>query len=349
MPTACDNIIKYGCGENKAYKYIATDISEIKHEKDNSFYLNELSNNPIYSRKRTFLINRVDSKNRNGSYFLESDNCFKELGSEDEPCECLDTTEDTSTGELSESYETIDSVIYFLDIVNNIKFFKTTKHTITFNNISNDLAAFREPWGTNYYLKFKIKDAIVNKKIEYKLIVKDIEETLYSEENSYKPYSEENPLILLYPNPPSLVLPLDEDIKNYGFYDYNAGGPGGDWDGLAKEDGGKDYYNPEWCRNLGINNDIDTYITETRLLHLLTIDKETFDLVIGLTYDAAQFPIFNAAVDFEGNIFISCIIENKLTYNKIFTNTGLQLSPEQFCDKIPLGTSNTLFMPISII
>lgn len=347
MATACDNIPKFGCGDSKEYSYIPNEINKITHSKKNKYYLDNI-NYPLYSRTRYFSINKNDSKNRGGSYYLNGTSCWKELGAENEPCLCLNTDGDTSTGSVTESFETVDSTIYFLDIVNNIKFFKIDTQQITFSKSSNSLAAFREPWGTGYYIKFKITSALVTKKTEYKLIVNQEDITIYTEAEQYNPYSDEAPLILLYPNPPSLATPLDEDILKYGFYDYNAGGPGGDWAGLATSDGGKDFYYPEWNRNLGINNDVDKEIRDIRFTQLLDTDKQTYDTTLALSWDKEVFPIFSAAVDKFKNIFVSCIIENKLTYNKIFTSDGLQLSPEQFCDKIPLGT-NSLFMPISII
>jgi hypothetical protein len=52
--------------------------------------------------------------------------------------------------------------------------------------------------------------------------------------------------IIVYPNPPSLGIPNDDDLRFYGFYDY--GNMPGLESGLAIKDGGKDYWYPEWMR-----------------------------------------------------------------------------------------------------
>jgi hypothetical protein len=53
--------------------------------------------------------------------------------------------------------------------------------------------------------------------------------------------------IIVYPNPPSLGIPNDDDLRYYGFYDY-AHLPGEESQ-TAKDDGGKDYWFAAWLRS----------------------------------------------------------------------------------------------------
>ena len=347
MATQCDEIKKYGCGNSKEFSLNTNNTNSIEHTKDINIELQTDSQSvPLYKRERNFTLSAEFIHTLLEGYYLNSDKCFKPLGAENEPCLCVNIKSSTE-GQIIENYTTMDSEIYYLDIANSICFYKEVTSDISLRNTSSTVVLFKQLFGNSSHIKYKLDNVSVTTTIHYKLIVNNTNTTLYSTDSVTKIYDEDNPLILVYPNPPSLALPLDPEIKEKGFYDYFAGGPGGDKT-LQELDGGSDYYYPEWNRNMGANNAVERKLTDTRYLSAITQETAAQFITVNNDWQIGRFPIFNAAKDSQGNIFVSGIIEDKVTFNKIYTMDGLELSPEQFYDKIPLGNNN-LFMPISII
>lgn len=193
---------------------------------------------------------------------------------------CADTTSSMS-GSASEDCTITTTEILFYDYHRKILLLNERVETINFNIHSGETALIRGKWGNSHHLKIKIKDTKVFGVQKFRLIsiLEGIDTYLYTLNYEMDPFPESTgmatwglygnlvekdatnyepgvQLILLYPQPASLGIPLNSggahggDVCHYGFYDYNAKEGGFISTDLPRLDGGKDMFYPVWCRNM---------------------------------------------------------------------------------------------------
>jgi len=290
---------------------------------------------PVQVRKRNFAISStVKSLNNVAAVVHDLNN---ENPSSYYVCQSPTTT---YSGQVSESYECLDSVIYFMDLRYNNFAIKEVHEILTFGLGGSDTAAFKEPFGTGIYSKFKIVSANIVRTTTYYQILNGGKKVLTVNNVTVPLYSAGSPLILVFPNVPSLATPLDADIKQYGFYDYNAIGG----DGL--QDGGKDYYFPAWCRQLGTaNQTLDVQEATDRYSSVFLLQPYPATGPISPPPIATDVYYGSIAVDPKGNIFTSQKIDGNI-FNTLINFDGTAADPVQITGIIG---SNPLFYPVSII
>lgn len=157
-----------------------------------------------------------------------------------------------STHSVSENYECITTILYFLDNRYNNAVGKEITEKITFSKSSDQMAGFKETWGPAWYPKFVITNHTLTTTTAYFIIIKGVKTVLKTVNSTTIINGPNNPLILVYPNPPSLAIPWIncDDIKTFGFYDYHAVGEGEGQEKI-KLDGGDDFYFTDWMRQIG--------------------------------------------------------------------------------------------------
>lgn len=130
-------------------------------------------------------------------------------------------------------------------------------------------------WGTSKLHKIIIPTSVRTKGIERFIMVRNGEKIVLAEvsynynpfpvsdmqggnwglygnvvNNAAMPDASDVACILVLPIPPKLAMCQDADCLYYGFYDYNAVEGGFVENSLSKDDGGKDYFYPYWCRSM---------------------------------------------------------------------------------------------------
>lgn len=164
---------------------------------------------------------------------------------------------------------------YYLDRQRDLFLYKHTVEDLKFDlDSGGKVAAFKLKFGNGYFHKICIPEGTKTDLTEKFVLVKNGEaQTILEGTTQYDPFPLDGPggtwglygdhvikdnppdtpnvrLILLFPNPPKLGIPLDNDVIHYGFYDYNATEGGFIETGLPADDGGKDYFYPYWCRKM---------------------------------------------------------------------------------------------------
>ena len=200
-----------------------------------------------------------------------------------EPTLCGASTSSVS-GRLTEYVSREDIVPYFLSQQEGVFVYKKITETLSFASSCEKMVPFRTRGGNSYFNKFSVKGSPVVEGSEEFFVVRDGSEyKVGSTTFTYNPFPESTGsstwgllgneikssvssgytrdpslrMIMVFPNPPSEAIPLgDDELKDFGFYDYNAvssedpGALAGTISKLAREDGGKDMYYPEWCRKM---------------------------------------------------------------------------------------------------
>jgi len=168
------------------------------------------------------------------------------------------------------------NIPYFIDRQKELYIWKNIKETVAWGISSNKMAAFKTKWGISKFHKICIPTSVQGEGVEqFIMSYKGAETILGKKSYNWCPFPcndmpggvwglygnvvdqsgtiPDTPnvrQILLFPNPPKLGIPLDNDVKHYGFYDYNATEAGFVESSLPHDDGGKDYFYPYWCRSM---------------------------------------------------------------------------------------------------
>lgn len=167
------------------------------------------------------------------------------------------------------------NIPYYWDRQRDIYVWKSIKEELDFSVASNKTAAFRMKWGTGQFHKICIPNTVRTLGAERFLMVKNgVQSVLAEVEYTYNPFpltesggatwglygstisrsatpdTADIACILLFPTVPKQAIALDSDVIAYGFYDYNAVEGGFTESSLPKDDGGKDYFYPYWCRSM---------------------------------------------------------------------------------------------------
>ena len=167
------------------------------------------------------------------------------------------------------------NVPMYWDRQREIYVWKSIREELDFSVTSSKTAQFRMKWGTSKLNKVIIPTSVRVKGTEQFLMVRKGEKVVIAAaEYEYNPFpvndvqggnwglygnvvnntsspdSEDVACILVFPTPPKLAMCQDADCLYYGFYDYNAVEGGFVENSLPKDDGGKDYFYPYWCRSM---------------------------------------------------------------------------------------------------
>lgn len=139
--------------------------------------------------------------------------------------------------------------------------------------------------------------------------------------NISSPDSEDVACILVFPTPPKLAMCQDNDCLFYGFYDYNAVEGGFVENSLSKDDGGKDYFYPYWCRSMPIDP-LWRQVADTRYQVIYTGAKTQVggSLGPGLNLEGVTgwtpskplinpWPFGSFALDSKENFIASCVAQ----------------------------------------
>lgn len=186
---------------------------------------------------------------------------------------CIDT--DTSySASVSENCVITKDTIYYLDLVNQVVFFKREHEELIFSSSSDQATPMRQKFGTTYHNVLKIKGAAISGKEQHILIYggeeRILDEVIYTRSPEWfmgpiglpnaesgvtmptgcEAYDHDIQQILLYGTVPSKALPMDMEIRCLGFYDYGGDSPIDQGELLRPDGGGKDYFYPLWCRSM---------------------------------------------------------------------------------------------------
>jgi len=289
------------------------------------------------SRKRTFTLSTSHSSNMVGPKFVMHNQ-------DDAIFICNSGTTETNNNQVAESYEYTVTKLCYLDLRYNNAAGTEITEKLTFSNTNAERAGFKEVWGVQYYAKFHIVNANITKTTKYFIIINGVKTVLDTITEVIKVYKPGSPLILVYPNPPSMAIPWVncEDIKTYGFYDYHG------VDGSAKiqKDGGDDFYFTDWMRMCGGDNRVeDQAKADERYFAYYLQDGGPGTVALstpGILYD--QVPRGSMAVDRNGNVFYSFKFGSKY-FNGIQKGNLEKVLESKL---IPTG-NNIRFYPIGVV
>lgn len=334
MSNPCDDISKVYCkDEFKPLTVYSRDTYGIEHGKD----LEETQYDTglvLWSRKRVFSLSGSVTDNKSGGYWLYR------TGFND-PIACYDH-QVNYLAEVSEDYTTVDTTLLYEDMRTDTRVYKRVTQHLEFYCQSTQTAEFRTMWGSVYPHKLKVVDAPKTVTTKYIAIINGNMHTLKSTTVNSKRYTTDNPLILIYPNVQSLAQPMDADVIKYGFYDYHGDG----WDGLATSDGGKDYYYPEWCREMGVDNSRDIRLKDARFNLLLTLEQDRTASTMGESAMMPDytFPVGNCVRSRKGHTLASFLVAGDTATNLLYNKDGAQVN---FMDEIyKEGSGKTLIFPV---
>ena len=281
----------------------------------------------VTKRTRNFSINV--------NYGWEGDNPFL-IYTDNGPALCA-TTNNIMEGSISEDYEYTTTVLSFLDTRYNNAIGTETIESIKFSASPATTVEFIEPMGVERLPKFLITNLTKKETTNHFIILNGIKTVLKTSSTSAIINGPKNPLIIVWPNPPAMGITLDNDIRKYGFYDYNTGGQE-----MKQRDGGDDFYFTDWMRLIGqANQEADQ----------AEADNRYFSFYLGPPGPAKEdignpgilwADLYNGsiAVDKAGNVCYSAKlgeqIFNFITDGDLPTLTGIK------------GT-NPLFYPVSVI
>lgn len=166
---------------------------------------------------------------------------------------CNTMGSDSYSLSVSENCSIISSTLHYLDQRYGVALYRKVIDTLVMNVASNRFARFQGMF-TNTIHNLAIiteNDYTATRREEWHL-VKDGEDTIVAESyTALHPFGNDKGegvrQILIFDTPPAQANPLVPlELLSYGFYDYGELGSN-----LNQLDGGlKDYFYPEWCRNL---------------------------------------------------------------------------------------------------
>lgn len=253
---------------------------------------------------------------------------------------------------VTESYSCTNTVLYFLDMRYNNAIGKEVTETVTFSEASSAVAGFKETWGIFYYPKFVITNHVCTTITKYFVVLNGVKTVLKTTTATTTVNGPGNPLILVWPNPPSLGIPWINvaDINLYGFYDYQNG-----VDGPAKiqRDGGDDFYFTDWMRNISAPSIVQDQADA---------DNRYFDFYLGdgisgtasypnpgIAVDST--PVGSVTQDSTGNIFYSFEVDG-FKFNSLSAPGPTLSDPRKEYNletMFPTLGANKKFFPVGII
>lgn len=326
----------YGCGDNVEWKVGSSSAATQTHRRDNklSFFLGA-TEIIINKETRNFSISFSGGSATTPDFVMYSDD--QQLF----PCGGKTSGGNTSHS-VSENYQCVNTTLFFLDTRYNNAFGKEVTEKITFSEASSATAGFQETWGVINYPKFVIINLTLTRTTVYFIILAGVKTALKTITTTTLVNGPDSPLILVWPNPPSLAIPWSNvaDIKQFGFYDYyNAD------DGPAKilQDGGDDFYFTDWMRMISVENQAADQRDATDRYSSYYLDPPansgggSYDNP-GILYDPS--PVGSIAQDKDGNVFYSVAADGEY-FNFLTGGDLVKLFP-------PLG-ANPKFCPVSII
>jgi hypothetical protein len=226
----------------------------------------------LFTRKvvRTFGITSASTKSTGITHYVSG--CPETL-----PC----GETEPLTGSITQSENCVieTNVLYYMNRQKEIYLWKSTREEVSWAITSNKFAAFKTKWGMSHHHKICVPNTVVGNGTEkFFLSIQGVAQELASVNYTWNPFPvtdmaggtwglygnvvdysgtpADTPnvaLILLYPLVPKLGIPYDNDVKHYGFYDYNAMDGGFVENSLPRDDGGKDYFYPYWCRTMSFD------------------------------------------------------------------------------------------------
>lgn len=227
------------------------------------------------------------------------------------------------SGSVSDSYEYTSTTCFFLDTRYGHGLFREVKEKITLSaNAASTALRYLGTWGVAYYAKFRVEHHVLEITTTdfivvggEKVVLKTVTETPRDQNDASRP------LILVWPNPPSLGTFEDDDIANFGFYDYNAGGEDS---GRTARDGGKDYYRTDWMRAIGkAYEDADQAEADSRYLtYHLGAGEPATSTTSARDILRSSIPAGSIAVDGEGNILYSVTVGDEVKNGLIANPAG---------------------------
>jgi hypothetical protein len=177
------------------------------------------------------------------------------------------------TSVFSENCVIEQSILHYLDLRYPVCLYTYSKYELHIDITNFDSTEFKEPYGQGHYAKIQIRqpDIDATQIVEHRLIIGEVEHVLSQTITHNSPFDElfgggmwplfypddfvvdpDMRLIIIYPQPPSLAIPWDDEVRYWGFYDY--GNEPFSESQLNKLDGGnKDMFYPMWCRNMVSN------------------------------------------------------------------------------------------------
>lgn len=117
--------------------------------------------------------------------------------------------------------------------------------------------------------------------------------------------------ILIFPTVPKLAMTFDNDVVHYGFYDYNSVEGGFTENSLPKDDGGKDYFYPYWCRSMPIDS-LWRSVADQR--YEVIYSKGAMNLAGTSSWSPSEptthpWPFGSFALDSKENFIASCVAQ----------------------------------------
>jgi hypothetical protein len=321
------------------YIWDSGDTQNIVHSKDIKTDLKVGSTViPLRTRKREFSLDKHDE------LIKEDLSIIYDL--QDYDSECY-TRRDIYSLSINENISITDSDIYILDTDHNNCFWKEYNAVCLFNKTSTDSARFNAP--SNTYHKWILGGITADVTITWKLMINGVVTTLLSESYTKQLYSSDHPLIILWPIPLITGIPVDEDIINYGyFYDYFAYGE----QGLIRQDGGADFYYPEWHRMIGLHHEEDQEDAYRRYDYTWGSDpnrKASYQMDSPRpAINGPNDPRGSIVRDFRGNTFSSVTVTKVdgtlVHFNKLVDKDGKEIN---IPDTIP--GSDLRYYPVGLI
>jgi len=265
---ACDCSKYIDCGDPKITVGTADDRAGYTHSYNNEVKVTNLPYLFTFKVKRAFSVDYGWDRDINISHIL------KDCASTNYQCDS--TSKATANCTQSEDCTIESNVPYHIDRQREIYVWKNIKEEVKWKADSGGKTAqFKLKFGTGYFHKICIKKSVKAKGTEKFLMSKGgVITTLAEQSYEYNPFPEtegggatwglygntvqrssvpDTPdvsCILLFPTVPKQAIPQDNDVIAYGFYDYNAIEGGFVESSLPKDDGGKDYFYPYWCRGM---------------------------------------------------------------------------------------------------
>jgi len=340
---------KYTCGETASAATGSNSHATLTHSRNRktSFMLG-VTEVIVNKANRNFSISHTGGWSFNPSFFLSDEGATVTCGG---------AFTSTKTHAVSESYEVVNTALYFLDMRYNNAIGRETTETVTFSEASNAVATFQGTWGQMMFPKAVIINHRCVTKVDYFIVLAGVKTILKTTTSDVLVNGPTNPLILVWPNPPSLATPWlgngdTLDILQYGFYDYHAVG---DEEGQVKirRDGGDDFYFTDWMRNVGAPSLIqDQADAEARYFDFYLGDGISGTSEYsnpGILIDST--PIGSIAQDKDGNIFYSLELDGEI-FNSLSEPGAEETDPRIEADLASLFPDlgpNQKFFPVGLV
>lgn len=268
---ACDCNSYINCGSpSQTVPTVSAGGSIISHN-----YTNEtlVDNIMLFQHKitRTFNATYSSLTGQVPSFFIKCDT--------GDPTPCANNSTETYNSSVSENCVLETNIPYYWDQQKEIYVWKHIKESLNFSVSSTKTALFKTKWGTVKLHKIIIPNSVKTKGTEEFVLYKDsIKKILASVEYTYNPFptsdvpggnwglygnvvnntitpdTQDVACIIVLPIPQKQAIVQDNDCLYWGFYDYNAIDGGFVENSLSKDDGGKDFFYPYWCRAMPLDN-----------------------------------------------------------------------------------------------